>query len=104
MNRAPGATGTVLAKNAGAGSAMPEASETTSGDAMTAEERKEWEKWQMRESKGQGMLKPSVSLAINLDLDDLKSAGEMWTIRASTRPQYRREPTRKFEETLLTHV
>ncbi len=33
---------------------MPEASETTSGNAMTADERKEWEKWQTRESKAQG--------------------------------------------------
>ena len=79
INRAPGATGTVLARNARAGSAMPEASETTSGNAMTADERKEWEKWQTRESKAQGMLKASVSLAIKLDLDDLKSAGDMWT-------------------------
>ena len=45
---------------------------------MTAEEKKEWEKWQKRESKAQGMLKASVSLAIKLDLDDLKSAGDMW--------------------------
>jgi hypothetical protein len=50
---------------------MPEASETTSG--------KEREKWQTRESKAQGMLKASVSLAIKLDPDDLKSAGDMWT-------------------------
>jgi hypothetical protein len=79
INRAPGATGTVLARNARAGSAMPEASETTSGNAMTADERKEWEKWQTRESKAQGMLKASVSSAIKLDLDDLKSSGDMWT-------------------------
>jgi hypothetical protein len=79
INRAPGATGTVLARNTRAGPAMPEASETTSGNAMTAEERKEWEKWQTRESKAQGMLKALVSLAIKLDLDDLKSAGDMWT-------------------------
>jgi hypothetical protein len=79
INRARGATGTVLARNARAGSAMPEASETTSGNAMTADEREEWEKWQTRESKAQGMLKASVSLAIKLDLDDLKSAGDMWT-------------------------
>ena len=44
INRAPGATGTVLARNARAGSEMPEASETTSGNAMTADERKEWQK------------------------------------------------------------
>jgi hypothetical protein len=31
------------------------------------------------ESMAQGMLKASVSLAIKLDLDDLESAGEMWT-------------------------
>jgi hypothetical protein len=79
INRAPGATGTVLARNARAGSAMPEGSETTSGNAMTADEKKEWEKWQTRQSKAQGMLKASVSLAIKLDLDDLKSAGDMWT-------------------------
>ncbi|GFZ44321.1 hypothetical protein JCM24511_02043 [Saitozyma sp. JCM 24511] len=79
INRAPGATGTVLVRNARAGSAMPEVSETTSGNAMTADERKEWEKWQTRESKAQGMLKASVSLAIKLDLDNLKSAGDMWT-------------------------
>jgi hypothetical protein len=54
INRAPGATGTVLARNARAGSAP--------GNAMTAEERKEWEKWQTRESKAQGMSKASVSL------------------------------------------
>ncbi|RSH82928.1 hypothetical protein EHS25_005918 [Saitozyma podzolica] len=64
INRAPGATGTVLARNARAGSAMPEASETASGNAMTTDERKEWEQWQTRESKAQGMLKASVSLAI----------------------------------------
>jgi hypothetical protein len=79
INRAPGATGTVLARNTRAGPAMPEASKTTSGNAMTAEERKEWKKWQTRESKAQGMLKALVSLAIKLDLDDLKSAGDMWT-------------------------
>jgi hypothetical protein len=79
INRASGATGTVLRKNTRAGSAMPAASETTSGNAMTADGRKEWEKWQTRESKPQGMLKASVSLAIKLDLDDLKSAGDMWT-------------------------
>jgi hypothetical protein len=44
INRAPESTGTVTARNARAGSAMPEASETTSGNAMTAEETKEWEK------------------------------------------------------------
>jgi hypothetical protein len=54
INRAPGATGTVVARNARAGSAMPEASEMALGNAMTAEERKEWEKWQKRESKAQG--------------------------------------------------
>jgi hypothetical protein len=43
---------------------MPEVSETVSGNAMAAEEKKEWEKWQKRESKAQGMLKASVSLAI----------------------------------------
>jgi hypothetical protein len=50
INRAPGATGMLLARNARAGSAMPEAAETTSGKVMvmTAEERKEWEKWQTR--------------------------------------------------------
>ena len=78
INRAPGATGTVTARNARAGSAMPEVSETVSGNAMTAEEKKEWEKWQKRESKAQGMLKASVSLAIKLDLDDLKTAADMW--------------------------
>jgi len=78
IDRAPGATGTVTARNARAGSAMPEVSETVSGNAMTAEEKKEWEKWQKRESKAQGMLKASVSLAIKLDLDDLKSAADMW--------------------------
>jgi hypothetical protein len=50
---------------------MPEVSETVSGNAMTAE-KKEWEKWQKRESKAQVMLKASVSLAIKLDLDDFK--------------------------------
>jgi hypothetical protein len=50
MNQAPGATGTVTARNARAGSAMPEVSETLSAHAMTAEEKKEWEKCQKRES------------------------------------------------------
>jgi hypothetical protein len=54
----------VTARNARAASAMPEVSETVSGNAMAAEEKKEWEKWQKRESKAQGMLKASVSLAI----------------------------------------
>ncbi|RSH95824.1 hypothetical protein EHS25_000917 [Saitozyma podzolica] len=44
INRAPGATGTVTARNVRAGWAMPEVSETVSGNAMTAEEKKEWEK------------------------------------------------------------
>jgi hypothetical protein len=50
MNQAPGATGTVTTRNARAGSAVPEVSETLSGHAMTAEEKKEWEKCQKRES------------------------------------------------------
>jgi hypothetical protein len=79
IDRAPGATGTVQSRNARTGSALPEASETTSGNAMTVEERKEWAKDKTRELKAQGMLKASVSLAIKLDLDHLKSAGDMWT-------------------------
>jgi hypothetical protein len=48
MNQAPGATGTVTARNARAGSAMLEVSETLSAHAMTAEEKKEWESFACR--------------------------------------------------------
>jgi hypothetical protein len=45
---------------------------------MTEEEERE--KWQKRENKAQGMLNPKVSLVIKLDLDDLKSATDMWGV------------------------
>jgi hypothetical protein len=49
------------------------------GECHDGQREKEWEKWQTRESKAQGMLKASVSLAIKLNLDVLKSARDMWT-------------------------
>jgi hypothetical protein len=77
LDRAPGATGTVTARNGGAVSALPEVAETVSGIAVAAQRKKEWEKWQKRKSKTYGVLKMLIWLAIKLDLDDLNSTRDM---------------------------
>jgi hypothetical protein len=65
-------------RNVRAGSVAPDATETTTGVAMTSEEKREWERWQMRESRAQGMLKGTVSMAVKLDIEEMLSAAEMW--------------------------
>ncbi|RXK36139.1 hypothetical protein M231_06630 [Tremella mesenterica] len=45
---------------------------------IVGEELKEWEKWQARENKAQGMIKGTVSDAVMLDLSEKMSAKEMW--------------------------
>ncbi|RXK41489.1 hypothetical protein M231_01197 [Tremella mesenterica] len=48
------------------------------GRRITGEELKEWEKWQARENKAQGMIKGTVTEAVMLDLSEKMSAKEMW--------------------------
>ncbi|RXK34658.1 hypothetical protein M231_08087, partial [Tremella mesenterica] len=48
------------------------------GRRITGEEWKEWEKWQARENKAQGMIKGTVSDAVMLDISEKMSAKEMW--------------------------
>ncbi|RXK35557.1 hypothetical protein M231_07189 [Tremella mesenterica] len=48
------------------------------GRRITGEELKEWEKWQARENKAQGMIKGTVTEAAMLDLSEKMSAKEMW--------------------------
>ncbi|RXK35276.1 hypothetical protein M231_07474 [Tremella mesenterica] len=48
------------------------------GRRITGEELKEWEKWQAREKKAQGMIKGTVLEAVMLDLSEKMSAKEMW--------------------------
>ena len=59
-----------------AGSVMPAGSEA--GGVMTGENKKDWERWQARESRAQAMLKGTVSEAVRLDIEDLLAAVDMW--------------------------
>ena len=65
-------------RNVRAGSMQPGALETGTNLPLTSDVRKDWERWQAREGRAQGMLKGTVSMAIKLDLEDSLDAHSMW--------------------------
>jgi hypothetical protein len=91
---------TTEARNVRAGSTMPSAEETESLVPMLSEQRKEWFQWQKRESKAQAILKASVSPSVQLDLQDMLSAANMWKfcekLRALNIVENQREVRRKL--------
>ena len=57
---------------------QPGALETGTNLPLTSDVRKDWERWQAREGRAQGMLKGTVLMAIKLDLEDSLDAHSMW--------------------------
>ena len=48
--------------------------ESDAAGVMTAEDKKDWERWQARESRGRALLKGTGSQAVRLDIEDLLAA------------------------------
>ena len=62
-----------------AGSVPPVAIESITGQALEGELKKDWDRWQSREDMAQAILKSTVSVAVQSDLEDCLTAHEMWT-------------------------
>ncbi|RXK37031.1 hypothetical protein M231_05690 [Tremella mesenterica] len=73
------------------------------GRRITGEELKEWEKWQVRENKAQGMIKGTVSDAVMLDLSEKMSAGEMWSYCLNMHVRATNENQRNVRQALLSY-
>jgi hypothetical protein len=67
-----------LPRDRRAGSLLTTASETNDAQALTAEQTEEWRLWKKSELKVRGILLATVSEGMSDDLDDLKSAKEIW--------------------------